>query len=198
MIRRPFLTPLLLALAGTLIPLGAAEPVPQEARAFEAKLTRTGGYRYLLGFPREYEADQEAKWPLILFLHGAGERGTDLEQLKKHGPPRLLAEGKDLGAIVASPQVPTGEVWDADLVKALADDLAAQHRVDLDRIYLTGLSMGGFGTWETGLKYPETFAALAPICGGVGVRFLSASRLQRMPVWIFHGAKDPVVSPADS
>jgi predicted peptidase len=86
-------------------------------------------------------------------------------------------------------------VWSPHGVKAVTDHLAETLRVDKSRIYLTGISMGGFGTWETTMEYPDTFAAIAPICGGNGVRWLQSNRLKNLPIWIFHGAKDGVVSP---
>lgn len=155
-------------------------------------------YSYLLSLPDGYEADKDKKWPLIVFLHGAGERGTNLELLKKHGPPKLIAAGQKFPAIVVSPQVLPKQIWNPHGVKALTDSIVSKYRVDARRVYLTGISMGGFGTWETGMEYPETYAALVPICGGAGVRFVMAERIKDKPVWIFHGAKDPVVEPAYS
>ena len=176
-------------------PLTAAET---QDHTFSTESHRTLACRYLLTLPKGYEADSNQRWPLVIFLHGAGERGDDLSLVTKHGPPKLVAQGKDLGAIVASPQVPAGAVWDPHLVKALTEDLCTRLRVDRQRLYLTGISMGGFGTWETALQFPETYAAIAPICGGTGVRFLLAERIKHLPVWIFHGALDTVVEPAHS
>ena len=173
----------------------AADQIPSE---FKGSISVEVGYRYLLALPEGYEADMSKKWPLIVFLHGAGERGSDLENLKKHGPPKLIAAGKKIPAIVASLQCPSGELWNSRGVKALTDDLIQKHRVDAGRVYLTGLSMGGFGTWDTAFDYPDTYAAIVPICGGAGVRWLIADKLKHLPAWIFHGEKDPVVDPAYS
>jgi predicted peptidase len=146
---------------------------------------------YLLYLPEDYDAKD--KWPLVIFLHGAGERGDDLERVKVHGPPKLIDEGKSLPAIVVSPQCATNRWWHAQLLEltALIDDIEAKYKVDKDRIYLTGLSMGGFGTWALGAYTPERFAALVPICGGGEA--LAARAIKDVPVWAFHGAKDPVV-----
>ncbi len=146
---------------------------------------------YLLYLPPEYE--QQEAWPLVIFLHGAGERGNDLELVKKHGPPKLIAEGQDFPAIVVSPQCSSNKWWHAQLLEltALIDAIETNYNVDKSRIYLTGLSMGGFGTWALGAYTPERFAALIPICGG-GER-LAARALVNTPVWAFHGAKDPIV-----
>lgn len=169
------------------------------ARADQTQESYTGqvmldvSYRYLLGLPAGYALEPEKKWPLVVFLHGSGERGTDLEMLKKHGPPKLLAAGKNIPAIVASLQCESARIWNPHGVKAVTDHLARTLRVDRERIYLTGLSMGGFGTWETALEYPDTYAAIAPICGGAGVRWVMAERIKDLPCWIFHGDKDTAV-----
>ncbi len=148
--------------------------------------------KYLLYLPEAYTSDPTTKWPLIFFLHGAGERGDDLQLVKIHGPPKLLEAGEKLPFIVVSPQVPTNERWLPDLVVCLLKDIIQRYRVDEDRVYLTGLSMGGYGTWETAMRYPELFAAIAPICGGGDPS--TAWKIRHTPTWIFHGAKDPIVS----
>lgn len=165
----------------------------QTADAYEGEVTLKVGYRYLLSLPAGYDSDPAKKWPLILFLHGSGERGTDLELLKKHGPPKLIANGRTIPAIVASLQCESARIWNPHGVKAVTDHLARTLRVDTARLYLTGLSMGGFGTWETALEYPDTYAAIAPICGGAGVRWVMAERIKDLPCWIFHGDKDTAV-----
>ncbi|MBN1818803.1 MAG: prolyl oligopeptidase family serine peptidase, partial [Sedimentisphaerales bacterium] len=121
---------------------------------------------YLLHLPAEY--DKKAQWPLMIFLHGAGERGSDLNKVKVHGPPKLIEQGKELPFIVVSPQCPTGQWWTnkVETIMALIDEIVEKYNVDQSRIYLTGLSMGGFGTWAIASAYPERFAAIVPICGG--------------------------------
>jgi len=148
---------------------------------------------YLIAKPAAYDQDEQKRWPLIVFLHGSGERGDDLELLRKHGPPKLLAAGEPIPAVVASPQCPAGKVWNPHEVHALTRHLIESHRIDPDRVYLTGISMGGFGTWDTAFEYPETYAAIAPICGGAGVRWVMAERLAKTPCWIFHGDQDRAV-----
>jgi len=147
--------------------------------------------KYLLYLPADY--DKQDKWPLILFLHGAGERGDNLDRVKVHGPPKLIEHGKPFPFIVVSPQCPNGHWWNTELVtlSALLDDIVAHYKVDKDRVYLTGLSMGGFGTWALAGYAPDRFAAIIPICGG-GEPLL-ARALKNTPVWAFHGAKDPIV-----
>ena len=167
----------------------------QEAKAFAAAVTKKVACRYLLYLPRGYDGGRK-RWPLLLFLHGASERGKDLELVKKHGPPRLIAEGHDLPFVVVSPQCLARQSWSTDTLDALLDDVIARYRVDEGRVCLTGLSMGGYGTWSLACEHPERFAAIAPVCGG-GNRLL-AHKLKDVPVWAFHGAKDDVVPLAES
>jgi predicted esterase len=147
--------------------------------------------RYLLYLPEDYEQDTTTCWPVILFLHGSRERGNDLNKVKENGPPKLIELGKKYPFIVISPQIRFDEFWDPDRLVKLLKEIAGKYRVDGDRIYLTGLSMGGYGTWYTAIKYPELFAAIAPVCGGGDPR--QTWKIRHTPVWIFHGAKDPVV-----
>lgn len=150
---------------------------------------------YLLYLPKEYEQG-EKKWPLMLFLHGAGERGNDLKMVKRHGPLKEVEKGKEFPFIIAAPQCPKDRVWSSETLITLLDELCEKYSVDEKRVYLTGLSMGGFGTWYLACDYPERFAAIVPICGG-GLSF-RAHRLREIPAWAFHGEKDPVVPAAMS
>ena len=127
---------------------------------------------------------------MILFLHGAGESGDDLSKVKIHGIPKLIESGKDFPFILVSPQSPRGG-WSSDSLNGLLDEVISKYKVDKERIYLTGLSMGGFGTWSLATAHPERFAAIAPICGGGNPA--RANRLKGLPIWAFHGAKDDVV-----
>ncbi len=161
----------------------------QTPHRFERKVTRTVGYKYLFYLPADYS--ERSPVPLMLFLHGAGERGNDLDMVKKNGPPNLVARGQFFPFIIVSPQCPANRWWNAEDLMALIDEVALDYAVDPDRLYVTGLSMGGFGTWTLGVTYPERFAALAPICGW-GEPF-AAFRLKDMPIWAFHGARDPIV-----
>lgn len=147
--------------------------------------------RYLFYLPENYGIDTTVRWPLILFLHGGGERGNKLERVKANGVPKFLASGKKLPFIVVSPQISSGEMWDPDRVVRMLMDIIRNYKVDEERIYLTGLSIGGLGTWETVEKYPELFAAIAPVSSWGDP--LKEWRLRHTPAWIFHGAKDPKV-----
>lgn len=172
----------------------ANHPVEPTEAEFTATITREVGYRFLIYLPKDYDADEAVRWPLVVFLHGAGERGDELAKVAVHGPPMQAARGDDLPFIVVAPQCPAGSWWDPDAVAALARHVTREHRVDASRVYLTGLSMGGFGTWETAAKHPDLFAAIAPVCGGGNP--LWGHGLARTPVWAFHGDADSVVPPA--
>ena len=176
----------------------------QQSKSFTKTINRPVSADYLLFLPKGYGEDAAKQWPLMLFLHGAGERGDNLALVAVHGPPKLVANQPDFPFILVSPQCPEGQTWDNDVLLALLDEVMADYRVDPTRVYLTGLSMGGYGTWSLGLSHPERFAAIAPICGGGDtIKVLladpaKAPALRSLPVWAFHGAKDPVVNPDES
>lgn len=146
--------------------------------------------KYLLYLPTGYEKGKRS-WPLLLFLHGAGERGDDPEQLKTYGPPRLLAEGQELPFIVVSPQCPRGRYWLVPVLTGLLDELCGSLRVDEERIYVTGISMGAYGVWRLAAAQAERLAAIIPICGGGDPD--EACQMKHLAIWAFHGAKDAVV-----
>ncbi len=193
---------------------------PQTVQRFERTITKQVGYEYLLSLPQGYDPASGKKWPLMVFLHGSGERGSDIWLVAKHGPPKMLrgetpapagetpeararreASTKALAEnfIVVSPQCPAGVWWDDEGIGALLDEIATKHKVDGDRVYLTGLSMGGYGTWSYAMRNPGRFAAIVPICGGGEpsiVRRMARQKkaeLTNLAVWVFHGAKDPAV-----
>lgn len=164
-----------------------AREKPMQSR--QRQVTGTDSYDYLLFLPNNYETQEQ--WPTILFLHGAGEKGSNLEYVKRHGVPRIVEEQPDFPFIVVSPQCPQRGYWSVPLLSNLLDEVLSTYRVDADRVYLTGISMGGFGTWYLGTAQPQRFAAIAPICGGGEPEY--ACNLKELPVWTFHGARDTVV-----
>lgn len=149
---------------------------------------------YLLFLPVGYEVRHDP-WPVLLFLHGAGERGDDLELVKRNGPPKLVETRNDFPFVVISPQCCPGDdwrnAWQAEPLMQLVDHVLAKYRVDPGRVYATGISMGGYGAWRLAAAYPDRFAAIAPICGGGDPQ--QAERLKHLPIWAFHGARDCVV-----
>jgi predicted peptidase len=161
----------------------------QEAKQFEKEITVKVKLNYLLYLPKDYGKGDKA-WPLVLFLHGAGESGTDIEKVKVHGPPKLVAAGKEFPFILVSPQSPRFG-WEPATLNALLDEVSAKYKVDPERVYVTGLSMGGMGTWALAAFRPERFAAIVPICGAGDPA--DAARLKDLPIRIYQGAKDPVI-----
>ncbi|MBM4077216.1 MAG: phospholipase, partial [Planctomycetes bacterium] len=145
-------------------------------------------FDYLLYLPETYSAAGNERFPLLLFLHGAGERGTDVSLVKFHGPPKLVEQDWKSPFIVVSPQCPLNQQWNAPALLALLDDIEKKYRVDSDRIYVTGLSMGGAGTWGLIGLASERFAAMLPICGKGNVE--AASRAGRLPIWMVIGDRD--------
>ncbi len=204
-----FLPLLMLALAGCQTAKDPASSntdskASQTAQHFETTQTRTLAADYLLFLPSDYQTNSTQRWPLIFFLHGAGERGSDVWAVAKHGPPKIDTKTPGFPFIVVSPQCPEGTVWSQDTLLALLDDIETNYNVDTHRVYLTGLSMGGFGTWALGLSHADRFAAIAPIAGGGDVigpylaTGTNAWAIKTLPVWAFHGAKDPVVPVLES
>lgn len=148
--------------------------------------------RYLLHLPRDYGRDPSRRWPLILYLHGGSRRGADLDSVRVWGLPKLVEQDPSFPFIVVSPQAAPGTLWtDTDLLAALLDEVAARYAVDRTRVYLTGHSMGGNGTWYLAYAHPERFAAIAPMSGPANPWW--AARLRAMPTWVFHGAQDSIV-----
>lgn len=178
--------------------------------------TQTDTINYLLYLPGDYGKDPRQKWPLILFLHGSGERGNDLELLKTQPLPEVLERKVDFPFVVVSPQLPPGYeqgytyvdyaalawAWSSKIeaLKVLLDQIQSTYAVDDRRVYLTGISMGGFGTWQFALRYPQYFAAIVPIAGGYIYQSEAVPEnicdLKGLPVWVFHSAQDTNVSPA--
>jgi predicted peptidase len=151
---------------------------------------------HLVYTPADYDKDTTGKrWPVLLFLHGKGERGENLSQLRD---TPLLAKleydpafRKTFPFIVIAPQCRENDWWSSHELARLLDEVEQQYRVDTDREYVTGMSMGGYGTWALANEFPDRFAAIAPVCGGGDPD--EAARLARMPVWTFHGARDSIV-----
>ena len=149
-------------------------------------------FRYVLYLPKDY--DESKQYPLVFFLHGAGERGDDLDVACRHGYMRhVREEGAEYPFIFVAPQCPEGKYWGCytESLLAFLDDIIASLAVDPDRVYLTGLSMGGTGTWMLAMAAPERFAAIAPICGS-GI-YWYGEMLVNTPIMIYHGDCDDIV-----
>ncbi len=170
---------------GPSVPVWCEQPGVQQGK--QEEFTIKVELQYQLFLPEDYGKDEDKLWPMILFLHGKGESGNDLNKVKVHGPPKIVETQKGFPFIVVSPQS-RDYGWDPEVMMVLLDRVAGQYRVDRDRVYLTGLSMGGYGTWSLAARHPERFAAIVPICGGGNPN--NAERLKDLPIWVFHGAQD--------
>lgn len=144
------------------------------------------GFRHLLHRPRAYESRQ--KWPLILFLHGDGERGDDLALVRREGLPRILDTLPDFPFVVVSPQLERRRSWSAEALGDVLDEVVAANRVDPDRIYVTGLSSGASASLEMAILYPGRFAAVAAVTSSKVPAGLCG--MKEVPVWIFHNSGD--------
>lgn len=162
----------------------------------ETQLTIDVSLPYRTYLPDNYSEDG-AGHPLLMFLHGAGERGSDLVKLTSTALPKHIEDGDlDLPFVTVCPQCPEGSWWDELALKALLDKAVADYNIDEDRVYLTGLSMGGRGTWQLANIVHDRLAAIAPICAPF--MFVNPANFEHLPIWVFHGVMDSVVPVADS
>ena len=149
--------------------------------------------KYELSYALHRPENTRAKKPLIIFLHGSGERGTDIEKVKVHGPFKFL-KINELDSYVLAPQCPENEYWDSEVLYQLILKIQKENNIDSNRIYLTGLSIGGWGAWNLAFAHPEMFAALVPIAGFVDrVPMIENCKIAAIPIRIFHGLVDDVV-----
>jgi predicted peptidase len=177
----------------------------QRAEHFQTQITKTIDTDYLVFLPKDYDAKSNTKHPLMLVLHGAGERGTNVWRADIHGPSKYIAKHPEFPFIMISPICPAGDgYWSNDVVLALLDNCIKKYNADPERIYVTGLSMGGYGTWSLAIAHPGKFAAAIPICGGGETIKVHLGRLgylkpetkaalKTLPIWAFHGSKDSAV-----
>jgi predicted peptidase len=185
--------PLLQALIGAATLGGCASPTPAQRLALNLDLGLPGEppQPLWLDLPAGY-TEQREPWPMLVFLHGSGERGTDLAKVRVHGPPKHIDRGSQrYPLIVASPLLAEGQSWQPQRLQAMLRALQRDWRIDAQRVYATGLSRGGAGVWDWGCAHPETLAALVPVCG-----YGDASRvavLRDMPLRVYHGDADTVV-----
>ena len=150
--------------------------------------------KHELGYVLHMPANTKEKKPLIIFLHGSGEKGTDIEKVKVHGPFKYL-KSHALDAYILAPQCPENEYWNEEVLYRLILKIQKENNIDPSRIYLTGLSMGGWGAWNLAFAHPETFAALVPIAGFVDrVPMIEDCKIKNIPIRIFHGLLDDVVN----
>ncbi|MGI9496044.1 MAG: prolyl oligopeptidase family serine peptidase [Mariniblastus sp.] len=169
----------------------------QPGQQIEAVFESSDGAKvpYLIYLPKNYSTESDQEFALLYFLHGRGESNGPLSLVAKWGPPKFAARGDDLPYIIVSPQCPRSDRWSSDTqqkrLTELLDAITNRYRVNEDSIFLTGLSMGGYGTWTMATNSPARFAAVAPICGGGDPA--KAANLVDVPIWVFHGDQDKPV-----
>lgn len=153
---------------------------------------------HLIHLPADYDKRPHDRFPLILFLHGSGECGAggeELPKVKRLGVASIADSSQGIPGgdqfIVVSPQCPSARGWSAYELERLMEEIDSKYRVDRDREYLTGLSLGGYGTWDTAIAFPDRWAAIAPIAGAGDPN--DVARIKDIPCWIFHGAKDRII-----
>jgi len=173
----------------------------QTIHTFSKRVTRRQALDYLLHVPPDYS--RRERYPLILFLHGSDERGSDVTIVKRHGLAKIVERDSDFPCITVSPQCPEHQDWlmQADALLLLLDEVTRRLAVDVARVYLTGLSMGGYGAWYLGSEHSERFAAVVPVCGGFNPMLgypERAAGLRYTPVWAFHGAQDRWVAVSET
>lgn len=149
-------------------------------------------YKYAGYLPRNYGREKDRKYPLILFLHGQGAKGSDLNPLYSSGIIQTMLRVDDNNFIVVCPLCPADGGWLSHTLNRFLKQICEKYPVDKSRIYLTGISMGGHGSYQFACDYPQNFAAVAPVCGAGSTRKARGS-LRHLPIWIFHGAQDEIV-----
>lgn len=173
-------------------------PMKHQLVSFQTVIPQSFQLPYQLYFPTGYGIDARQTWPLILSLHGASTRGDDPAAILKGDLPSVLEEGVEYPFIVVSPLCPKETWWSDHLaaIDVLLKDVCDRYTVDLNRISVTGVSMGAYGVWHLGAAYPDRFSALVPISGGAAWFYGFPQRVRTMlhlPVWAFHGESDPII-----
>lgn len=149
-------------------------------------------YHYLTYLPQQYDSTKHKRWPLVIYLHGKSACGNDLSKVSRYGLPFFMERGMHIDAVALAPQCPEGNNWTTeDWFTPFLKEVCKKYRIDTTRIYLTGMSLGGFGTWDLAIKYPRRFAAIAPLCGGGRPQQVCA--IKDVPIWVLHGDLDEQV-----
>lgn len=178
---------------GNSCPAQTSEPSPGRQVEQNFATSDGGSISYLLYLPKNY--DPAKKSQLILFLHGRGESYGPLSLVAKWGPPQFAARGDELPYVLLSPQCPGDDSWAKPTQQKrlieLLDHIVQTHSIDQDSMCLTGLSMGGYGSWQMAADHPKRFASVVPVCGGGDPR--DAEKLKALPIWVFHGDQDSAV-----
>ena len=170
------------------------EITSKSSKEFLTSITMPVSLKYHIYLPDNYHASN-ANFPLVLFLHGAGERGDDLNLVEIHGIPKMINNGKEFPFITIAPQCPAFQWWSEPLYTKtliyLVEEIIKNYNVDIECVYATGLSMGGYGTLAIAKERPDLFSAIIPVCGGMDTTAIE--KLKDIPIWLFHGDSDKVV-----
>jgi len=152
-------------------------------------------YKHLTYLPKSYNTDT-SKYPLVFYLHGGSQKGNNLEKLKIYGLPYLVDQGKEFDFIMVAPQCPEGKYWSTEnWFDSLYNEVTSNYRIDKSRVYVTGISMGGYGTYITALDHPEKIAAIVPLCGGINDNDTTRiCTLKDIPILTYHGTADDEIS----
>ncbi len=154
-------------------------------------------YHYISYTPQDYYKDTLKKWPLIIYLHGGSSRGKDTMKLYSSGIPDQIWRGREFTFVIVAPQCPANQRWSTDnWFENFYEEITTKYNVDTNKVYLTGVSLGGSGTWYLAIKYPEKFAAIAPMSGftrHIDYIKKNTDKLIDIPIWAFHGKTDKVV-----
>lgn len=177
--------------------IAVSDAIAQPVTLHQSVETSANKIRFLTYLPKDYNISDEKGFPLLMFLHGLGEKGENIEIVKRHGPPNLIKKGEwdpELPFIVISPQLSSNyNSWPNTLIDDLLNEIIHRYRVDTERIYLTGLSLGGIATWNYAAHFPNNLAAIIPVCGKGSPSL--ACDFGSLPVWAFHGDRDRTVRP---
>jgi len=172
-----------------------SQPMAGEQVEMSFKTSDSADVGYLVYLPKDFKADGEKEFSLIFFLHGRGESNGPLSLVAKWGPPMMAARGDDLPYVIVSPQCPKEDNWSSETqqkrLTELLDNVVKKFKVNEQKLFLTGLSMGGYGSWTMAADHPTRFAAVAPVCGGGNPE--DAGKLKDVPIWAFHGDNDRAV-----
>lgn len=173
----------------------AAQHEPGQQVEMSFKTSDGAEVGYLMYVPETYDAQSETKLPMMLFLHGRGESNGPLSLVAKWGPPKLASSKEDFPFILVSPQCPREDYWNStaqlDRLTELMDHITSNYAVDEKKMVLTGLSMGGYGSWALAARQPTKFSAVVPVCGGGKPEF--AEKIKDIPIWAWHGDQDGAV-----
>jgi len=191
------------AVACLLLPAHAQQGI-SVPKPFTKRVSTTLSGRYIVITPQTYKTQRDQLWPMIVYLHGGDQGGADLSRVMQHALPKIALEDPDFPFVVLVPQIGEGQTWEAGAVLPLVKQVSRTHRVDARRIYVTGISSGGYGAWDLATRYPDSFAAVAPIAGGgntLELKMAEGARLQALRsvgIWAFHGGSDTAVDASET